>query len=308
VTPAGLEKLLWRHDYGRVGRARLELELNDALRRASDARAAAERHRAVVERQQPGLFAARDASLRAARVAIDAGHYREAANQLCRCDELAATMSDLASAHADVERATAVLADLGSRVATAVLRQLPAIASLVAVVSTARAHMAAARYREASHIANICVRAATPLVATRTSTSEEHADVSARTSALETLCAATQPFAPPHETDPVADGAVSALRNLLAGGSVTLTLRLLTELEISLGGRMRFLRHCRRKAAAGALTARASDALRALVREHSWDGAIEHEWQQAMLSHADLLTSHARRIVSAAASLDAALQ
>ena len=67
------------------------------------------------------------------------------------------------------------------------------------------------------------------------------------------------------------------LQELLNEDCTALAGRLLAELEVALAARIRFRHHFLRT-----IDDAATQALRLMVREHSWDGAVDHDCQIAI--------------------------
>lgn len=302
MTP-GLDRLLWQYDYGRAGRYSVERELRGELRRMSDARSATDAHRGIVDARRPGVLASRDVALHETHLHLDAANFRAALRRLRACEALTAEAEAIVAAAGAIDAASREVQAIEARLATETLRKLPAVASLAQLVGVARARTAAGHHGEAVAIARTCVRLAAPLLVRRSLSRDEELDLERRITALVALCDETRPFAPPADADPARDASLAALRSI-AAETAPLALRLLTEIEIRLQPRSRFLLHWRQKIAAGAATQTAADALRALVVERSWDGAVDYEWRVAVATHTKRLTEAASRAASASANLD----
>jgi len=272
-----LEHLLWRYEYGRLPAAQLELELREELRRLLDASTAQGDPQSVRRWSAQELLAARDESLRAASLSLPSRQYQEMLRQLRKADEALVAVRSAVEAGQRIDRAVDALSSIHALADRPSLKRMPAISSLAQLNDTISLCMFNGRYNQASDLAAVCENIGATLTARRAPTAEERADAAARIAALRELCAATRPFAGKEEQDPDADGSLDRLLQLLNEDCTALAGRLLAELEVALAARRRFRHHFLRT-----IDDAATQALRLMVREHSWDGAVDHDCQVAI--------------------------
>jgi hypothetical protein len=79
----------------------------------------------------------------------------------------------------------------------------------------------------------------------------------------------------------------------------------LSELEVHLAGRRRFYLYWQRQSLGSAAAAGAVETLRALVRERSWDGAVDACWHLSIANHGGALEQQRARADEAAAQIRA---
>lgn len=296
-----LEHLLWRYEYGRLGEGRLELELQEGLRRLHDARALQGNPAAADRWSARELLVHRDGTIRAAAQAIDTRRWHEAVRALRRGGEALLGVDTLIVAAQNMETAIEAVESLQQLAGTAFLCALPAIASLAQTTESIRRCMHAADYRVASYLAGICTRIAEPVRERRTIAAIDRRDAEQRLAAVIEIYGATRIVADPAEPDPAGDGSLDRLRQLFDLDQTALAVRLLTEIEIALLGRRRFRLHF-----GDQLRAADTSALKDLVARYSWHDAVDHDSYEALARQAITLTAHAKRAQSAAANLDAA--
>lgn len=272
-----LDRLLWRYEYGRLPAAQLELELREELRRLLDASAAQGDPDSVRRWSAQELLAARDEALRAASLLLPARQYHETLRQLRKADEALAAVHGAVEAGQRIDRAVDVLNAIHDLADKPSLRRMPSISSLAGLHDTISLCMFNGRYGQASDVAALCENIAATLTARRAPTAEEWSDAAARLAALCELCAATRPFAGEEDQDPDADGSLDRLQQLWRADYTALAGRLLAELEVALAARSRFRHHFLRT-----IDDAATQALRLMVRERSWDGAVDHDCQIAI--------------------------
>lgn len=296
-----LERLLWRYEYGRLSTAHLELETVDAVRSLTDARAAQGVPAALERWSAHTLRATLDAAIAAASTAATSRRFREAIQHirsaemaLVRIEELM-TAADAATA---AERSVAEITELAQ---TPTLQRLPAVLSAVQLVEQIALGMFGAAYGKALALAQLCTRFASALTERRAGTREEQRSYGQRLAVAGELCTATACAASETDVDPMQDGSLERLAWLFDRGNAAMATRLLTQLEIQLAGRRRFRLHFRD------INSDNAPRLRELVRQRTWDGAVDYDWQQAMLAYGALLQANAERAESAAANLTTAL-
>lgn len=272
-----LDHLLWRYEYGRLPAAQLELELQEELRRLLDASAAQGNPASVQRWSAQELLAARDEALRAASRALPSRQYQETLRQLRKADEALAAVSGAVEAGQQIDRAVEALTSICELADRPSLKRMPVISSLAQLNDTISLCMHNGRYGQASDVAALCEQIAAALTARRPPTDVEQADTTARIAALRELCELTRAFAGEEEQDPDADGSLDLLHHLLQADYTALAGRLLAELEVALAARRRFRHHFLRT-----IDEAATQALRLMVRERSWDGAVDHDCQIAI--------------------------
>lgn len=272
-----LDHLLWRYEYGRLPAAQLELELREEFGRLLDASAAQGDPPSVRRWSAQELLAARDEALRAASLSLPSRQYHETLRQLRKADEALAAVRGAVEAGQRIDRAVEALNAICELAGSPSLRRMPAISSLTALNDTIALCMFNGRYGQASDAAALCENIAATLTVRRAPTAEEQADTAARIAALRELCAATRAFAGEDEQDPDADGSLDRLQQLLLEDYTSLAGRLLAELEVALAARRRFRHHFLRT-----IDDATTQALRVMVRERSWDGAVDHDCQIAI--------------------------
>jgi hypothetical protein len=296
-----LEHLLWRYEYGRLGEGRLELELQDGLRRLHDARALQGNPAAADRWSARELLVHRDGAIRAAAQAIDTRRWHEAVRALRRGGEALLAVDTLLVAAQNMENAIEAVESLQQLAGTAFLCALPAIASLTQTTESIRGCMHAADFRAASYLAGICTRMAEPLRERRAIAAIGRRDAEQRLAVVIEIYGATGIVANAAEPDPAGDGSLDRLRQLFDSDQTALAVRLLTEIEIALLGRRRFRLHF-----GDQLRAADASALKDLVARYSWHGAVDHDSYEALARQAITLIAHAKRAQSATANLDAA--
>jgi hypothetical protein len=272
-----LDHLLWRYEYGRLPAAQLEVELREELRKLLDASAAQGDPHTVRRWSAQDLLAARDEALRAASLSLPSRQYHETLRQLRKAGEALAAVHGAVEAGQRIDRAVDALNTIHDLTDKSSLRRMPAISSLAGLHDTMSLCMFNGRYAQASDVAALCENVAVTLTTRRVATAEERADVAARIAALRELCAATRPFAAAEEQDPDLDGSLDRLQQLLHEAYTVLAGRLLAELEVALAARRRFRHHFLRT-----IDEAATQELRLMVRERSWDGAVDHDCQIAI--------------------------
>ena len=300
-----LDRLLWRWEFGSVAPEMLALELRERLQRLRD-ESIGERDSATVRLWDATLISSYDDAFHTAARLLDRARWRLALKEIHRCERLITSMRALIEAAADVDRAAAVMEQVHELAATAVLRRLPAVASLAQTVDQARQCIAEGRSTQASQLAGICLRLGRALQERRPVASGESADLQNRIGNLRELCVATRPFADGTDDEPAHDGTLSALQSLFAHQYSLLGTRLLSELEVRLAGRRRFLLHIKRRRLDGSAPMSVEE-MRALVRERSWDGAVDHHWHQSIASYAGVLQEQFRRADAIAAALQTSI-
>lgn len=288
-----LEHLLWRYEYGRLAEGALDLEMRDALRVLLDGRAVQ-----ASPRDAGPLLAARDGAIREASLAIDTRRWRDAVREIRRGENALEAIAACIAAQPDVERSFQSIDALLRLAMTPYLRQLPAVASLVQLAGSMTSSMQNAEFRRASDLAGLVSRMAAPLLERSASSI---ANLDQRIAAATDVCDATRLVAHNGEPDPVYDGSLDRIRTLVDQHHAPLAARLLTETEIALLGRRRFRLHFRDR-----LRRNDVSALKALVAQHSWHGAVDSDSHEALARQAVTLAAHAKRAASAAANLDAA--
>ncbi len=295
-----LERMLWRWQYGRLDPELLQAYLRDAVSRAEDEEiewSAAARALAI---WNTSLTAVHTQARREALRSIDRHEFLDAVRQLGHCHAATTTMRELRLADEDRTAAEDAVRRLHTLVRPAQLQALPALAALTQRIDAIRHCILEERYVEASFSAKLCARLAERLLERQKPQQAGRDDLLARIADVESLCAATQAWAPDGD-DPAGNGANSALRSLLSEGYGRLSSRLLTELEIELGPRRRFL-------TAQPLIRDNAGAVKETVRERSWDGAVEHYWHLSIARHAERLAQEQRRAATVAAGITSALE
>jgi hypothetical protein len=272
-----LDHLLWRYEYGRLPAVQLEAELENELRRLLEASAAQGSPLSVQRWSAQELLAARDEALRAASLSLPSRQYHETLRQLRKADEALAALRGAVEAGQRIDRAVEALNAICDLAGKPSLRRMPAISSLAGLNDTISLCMFNGRYGQASDVAALCENIAATLTTRRAPTGEEQADAAARIAALRELCVATRLFAGEEEQDPDADGSLDRLQQLLHDDYTMLAGRLLAEMEVALAARRRFRHHFLRT-----IDEAATQALRLMVRERSWDGAVDHDCQIAI--------------------------
>ena len=300
------DRLLWRYEFGTVAPEVLDMELRDRLQRVRDDSIAI-RDSAVVRLWDDALLSAYDAAIHAAARALDVGQFRVALRQIHRCERVILSMRALVQASDDIERAAAAIEQIHELAETRRLRRLPTVASLGQIVDLARQCIIERRHLQGSHMAAICVRLAEALRERSLVSVEERTALDDRIEAIRDLCVVTQSFVQRVADEPTHDGTLAAVQGLFARQYVVLGARLLTELEVQLAGRRRFLLFLRRKGPGGTAALDAPEEVRTLVRERSWDGAVDHYWHVSIASHASALDEQLQSADRVAARIRAAI-
>lgn len=307
MIDAGLMRLLWRYEYGRFAPELFEIELRAMLETVSDEGADLHTQKPTVRLWAPDLLRSREEAFAAASRAIAALRYREAVRHIVRCRRVIAEMHELLRALEDCDRAESAATAVHDLAGVIRLRRLPSVASLAQVVDLARQHIVGQDFKQASGIAGVCTRLAEALLEQRGNRASAE-DASVRIEQLEHLCIATQPFLTPPRDDPASDGTFPVLRHLLRGGYSRLGRRLLAELEIQLGGRRRFLLLYERNGADTATVFGSKDAIRNVIRDGSWDEAVDLCWLRSIARHGDTLTRQSDEIGAVVAAVDDAIR
>lgn len=269
-----LDHLLWRYEYGRLPAAQLEVELQEELQRLLVASAAQGNPISIQRWSAQELLATRDEALTAASLSLPSRQYHETLRQLRKADEALAAVGGAVEAGQRIDRTAEALSSIQALADSPSLKRMPAISSLAQLNDTISLCMFNGRYGQASDVAALCGKIAATLTAQRRPSAEEQADAVARIEALRELCELTRPFAGEEEQDPDTDGSLDRLHRLLSENYTALAGRLLAELEVALAARRRFRHHFLRT-----MDEAATQALRLLVRERSWDGAVDHDCQ-----------------------------
>jgi hypothetical protein len=269
-----LENLLWRYEYGRLPASALKLGMREELRRLYDAKAAEQVGETPARWNAEWLPSTRDIALEGATAALDTRQYHDALRHLRKAGEASRTIRELASATEHLDRATEAVTVLHELAGNACLRRLPALTSLAQLVDSMSLCMFNGSYGQARDLAALCLQIASTLREQRTATDTERSDAETRIAILRELCESTRAFADDDDPDAIADGSLRRLGELLADGHAVLASRLLGELEIALAARGRFRLHFRER-----LANPKADGLKLLVRERSWDGAVDQDCQ-----------------------------
>jgi hypothetical protein len=306
MTGRDLDRLLSRWNFGGIAPEVLALEMRELVQRLRDDSIDV-RDSSTVRLWDEALITDYDNAMHQASSAIDARQWRTALRQIHECERVIAAMRALVQASDAIERATAAMERVHELAGTALLRRLPAPASLAQIVDEAKQCVGTRHSPQASHIAAIAERMANALCERRLVTAGEHAAAHERIAAIRELCIATRSYADPADDEPTRDGSLSTLQSLLADRYAVLATRLLSELEIFLAGRRRFLLHLQRRQLGGTAMLGDVDAVRTLVRERSWDGAVDHYWHASIASHAGLLKEHQRRTAAIDAEIQSAM-
>jgi hypothetical protein len=295
-----LERLLSRVRYGTYAPELLERDLRDALADLADDALPLLDRASTIRLWNDDLLQAYGGAVLRARRSVDFREFRDAVRQIRHCRQLLAGIAALLRAVDAIDGATTSIETLAALATTPQLRRLPAIASLAQIVDAAKLTIIEGRSTEAMHMAEVCGRLAECLLEARTIEPAEHGAFDERVESIEALCGATRPFAPPDEDDPVHDGTLIALRQLLRDGHVTLAARLMAEVEIDLAGRRRFWLQYERERFGSV------DDVSATVRERDWDGAVDHYWHLSIAKHASTVEQQRGRATAALKELDAA--
>lgn len=307
MADPSLDRLLARYEFGALSPIVVEIELRAVLERLSDAIVVLAPRADTVRLWSGELLPARDEAFTRASRATTLLEFREAVRQIRRCREVMASTVRLIEAVDAADRAAGPTDALWSLAGTPRLRGLPSIAALAQIIDVARSMIIERNYIQAAVAAGICRRMAESLARREALEPEARAAADERLRALDELCAATRSFAVSGDDDPAHDGSLDALRSLLGRDHAPLGLRLLVELEIQMASRRRFLDYCVRRHH-GAFTESETEALRRSVRERSWDGAVDEQWNRSIAEHAGAIARQRRRIDAAAAALEASLK
>lgn len=290
-----LERLLSRWEYGKLAPELLEIELRAVLHAAGDAALELQPQTATIRLWNPELLSARTDRLRDADRSINMLDFRQAVRLIRQCETVLTSTRELLHAVAAADEAEASATRVHDLAAVPRLRKLPAVASLAQITDISRQYIIERDYLRASFIAEVCARLAASLCEQQPCTGDGLND---RLIALENLCTATHPVAEP-EDDPLGDHSIATLRELRDDGYGRLAERLLTELEVQTAGRRRFLLHCGQIAD--------PDEARVLVRNLTWDGAVDYYWQRSVSGYAVAAEQQRLRLAEITAGLDAAL-
>lgn len=297
-----IDRLLWRCEFGNAVPEVVTLELRDRMQWLRDVSIDL-RASTAVRLWNDALLAEYDAAFQSAARTLDLGTLRAAVQQIHRCERAITAMHELTEAHEKVERAAAAMEQIDAMAATPQLRRLPAVASLAQIVDIAKQCIVERRYTQASHVAETCTRLAESLSRKSPGDADSHAAIGQRISTVRELCISTRPFSDDSDQDATRNGTLSTLHSLFAGGYAVLAARLLSELEVQMSGRRRFLHHVQRKRF-GSVNAVASDEeLRALIRDRSWDGAVDYYRNLSIARHAGTLAEQSRRAEAVAVAL-----
>jgi hypothetical protein len=302
MTDRRLDRLLWRCEFGSVAPEVLALELRERLQRLRD-ESIDVRDSATVRLWDDALISEYDAAFHGAARTLDLRLWRSAMQQIHRCERVVASMRTVVQASGDAERATTAMKQIHDLAETACLRRLPAVASLAQIVDLAKQSILERHSAQGSHIARICVRLTRALQERRPIATDERIGLQERIAAVRELCVATCSFVEAVDDEPTHDGTLTTLQSLFASQYAALGTRLLSELEVKLAGRRRFLRYVQRKRLGGSAALGGLDEVRALVRERSWDGAVDHYWHLSIARHAGALAEQGRRVAAAAAEI-----
>ena len=302
MTDRRLDRLLWRCEFGSVAPEFLALELRERLQRLRD-ESIDVRDSATVRLWDDALISEYDAAVHSAARTLDLRVWGSAVQQIHCCEHVVASMRALVQASDDAERATVAMEQIHELAATAALRRLPAVASLAQIVDLAKQCILERRSAQGSHIARICVGLAEALGERRHIDAAERVALEERVAAVRELCVATQRFAESVDDEPTQDGSLTTLQSLFAGQYAVLGTRLLSELEVQLAGRRRFLHYMQRRQLDGTPSPDGLDEIRALVSERSWDGAVDHYGHMSIAGHAGALKEQWRRLAMATAEI-----
>jgi len=276
-----IDRLLWRCEFGSMAPEIVTLELRDRLQRLRDG--SIDLHGSpIVRLWNEALIAEYDAAVHSAVRMLDVGDRRAAVQQIHRCERAIDAMRGLVRAHENIERATAAMEQIDAMAATPQLRRLPTVASLAQIVDVAKLCIIEGKYGQASHVAEVCARIAGSL-SRRSAGRDLSPDTRERISTVRELCISTRPFSDDSENDAIRNSTLSTLQSLFAGGYAMLASRLLSELEVQMSGRRRFLHHVQRRPLAS------EEEIRAVVRERSWDGAVDHYLNLSIARYAGTL-------------------
>lgn len=300
-----LDRLLSRHQFGRISSDVLEIELRGALDKMADAIGTLAPRAETIRLWNSELLPVRDDAFTRASRAVAMLRFREAVRQIHRCRDAMTAMVRLLEAVDSADLASKSMEAVWTLAETARLRGFPSIASLAQMVDVARSMVMEQHYVRAAGVADICRRMAESLAHRTTLQADDRPAVEERLRGIEDLCAATRLFAASHDDDPVHDGTVVALRGLLDRDYARLGRRLLTELEIQMAGRRRFLVYYVRRD--GQLPSFDVEQVRLSVRERSWDGAVDEQWHRSIARHAGAIAEQRRRVAEASAQLEAAV-
>ena len=306
MADQALDRLLSRHEFGTLSSEVLEIELRNALEKMADAVTILASRAETIRLWNSELLPARDEALTRASRAVTMLRFREAVRQIHRYREVMMAMAHLVEAADSADRASEAMDTVWTLAETARLRGLPSVASLAQIVDVARSMVIEQHYVRAAVTAGICRRMAETLAHRATLRPDDRLAVEERLRGIDDLCAATRPFAESPDDDPVRDGTIDTLRALFDRDYARLGLRLLSEVEIQMAGRRRFLDYCVRRRD-GPLTSRDVEQVRLSVRERSWDGAVDEQWHRSIARHAGAIAEQRRRVATASAELEAAL-
>lgn len=301
-----IERLVWRHEYGKLAVELLDIEMRDALDRLGQASLElTEEHASAIRLWDAALLHRFSDAYRAAMDAVATLRYRQALRRMHECERTLDAMRELLAAVKATDAAEEAALALHELAAVPRLQHLPAVASTAQIVDLARQTIIEGHRPRAVAIARTCSRMALRLLEKREPNSGERAAFEEACLDIEALCHATRAFAP-GSGDPAADGSLEQVAGLLAEGYAHLASRLLTELQIDLSGRRRFLRLYERKEAA-ALQFGPDEEVRAAIDERSWDGAVDYYWGVSVAGHAGVIEMQKRRIEAATAAVEEAM-
>lgn len=284
-----LNRLLSRFKYGTLSADMFEQELREAVRRISDSGTDLLVRAATIRLWHDSLLRDFQTAFDQAGRAVNRLAMAEAVRHLRTCERAMDEMRRLLTAVDATDQAASSLEQLYELVSHARLRHLPALASIGQLVQTAHESILARRYTQAATIARYASSHANALL-----TSGDGDDDDNRIDVVEQLCDASETFAPSSEESP--EDSADTLRALQHAGYGPLTTRLLTELEIDLAGRRRFMEWMSRNAVE-------ADEARRVVADHSWDGAIDHYHHRALTHLAPVITAQLTRLSSVAEEL-----
>jgi len=291
-----LDRLLWRHEYGKLAPELLELAIRRALDDVGSSTLDLLPRTDTIRLWNPDLLQSRSSALHDASRAVNRARFREAIRHLRRYETTVASIRELLRSVTAIDGADDVIHTIHDRAEVSRLRTLPTVASLCQLIDAARQCMFEQRYLLATNIARLVTRMASSLLLKRDAGDAE--SIEKRLRDVEELCVASRPFAEPGD-DPSTDGSLRTLRALFNAGYGVLGERLLGELETQLGARRRFLLHCR--------SIDDPERARMLVRDLSWDGAIDHYWHQSLLQYAATLEQQRQTVAATTLIIDSLL-
>jgi hypothetical protein len=306
VGDQALDSLLTRRDFGTLSSEALQIELRTALERLADAIATLAPRAETIRLWNSELLPARDDAFARASRAVTMLRFREAVREIHRCRDVMTVIVHLLEAVDAADRAAEAMEAVWTLAQTARLRGLPAIASVAQIVDVARSMIMEQHYIRAARAANICGRMAELLAHREKLRPDDRMAAEGRLRTIDELCTATRQFAEEPDDDPLRDGTIATLRALFDRDYTHLGLRLLTEVEMQIAGRRRFLDHCIRRYD-GQLTSLNIEQMRLSVRERSWDGAVDEQWHRSIARHGGAIAEQRRRVAAASAELETAL-